>query len=646
MADGITTRETLSLLRRSLIFVWPYRRQVAVKVLLSFVALYLVLFLPWPVKVLIDTVVMGVPIADSPTPYPPYVSPFIDALEGLSPYEMLAAIATVSLIGIAIIGGTSGAGRDSASDQLAEGFDTATQSENQANVSGSSVGGMLGLFEYWYQLRVTHRMNHRLRSMLYARLVALPMTRFADASIGDAVYRVMYDTPSITRVCYDVLVLPVVSLFSIGIAIWTMQYSFADVPELIMIAWLAAPLMLLSTLVMTGITRRRSLASREAGADTTSTIEEGMSNIVAVQSLGANEQQKARFEEDSEQSFKRFRSYTVMTILVNALRYSVVIGLVYFVFIAVVEALVDNRMSPGDYGVLYTYFFQIAGGAAGLGAIWFNLQNNVAGMRRVYQILDARVDAESHGTIVPSEPLSQVSLEHVTFRYEDGTTAITDVSLEARRGEMIALVGSTGAGKSTFAYNIAGFVRPDEGRVLFDGHDIGELDAAYVRQQVSFVFQEPVIFDDSVTGNIAMGHPGADAATVRRAAETAGAAEFIDALSDGYATRLGRAGSTLSVGQKQRLAITRGLVDDAAVLILDEPTAALDPKTEQALVDTLQTEREARLLIVIAHRLSTIRTADRIVFLDEGRVLETGTHDELMRREGGAYRRFVELQSG
>ena len=211
---------------------------------------------------------------------------------------------------------------------------------------------------------------------------------------------------------------------------------------------------------------------------------------------------------------------------------------------------------------------------------------------------------------------------------------------------MIALVGATGAGKSTLAYTLPGFIRPTSGRVLLDGVDLTALDIDCVRENVAFVFQEPVVFDDTVTNNIRMGNPGATAEEVAAAARTAGALEFVEALPDGFRTRLGQGGATLSVGQKQRLAIARGLVSRAPVLVLDEPTAALDPETENALVGALQAERAQRLLIVIAHRLSTIRSADRIVFIEAGRIVETGTHAELMRRRAGAYRRFVELQVG
>ena len=220
------------------------------------------------------------------------------------------------------------------------------------------------------------------------------------------------------------------------------------------------------------------------------------------------------------------------------------------------------------------------------------------------------------------------------------------MSLEGRVGEVLALVGATGAGKSTLAYLVAGYVQPTGGAILYDGVDARDFCVDALRRQVAFVFQEPFVFDDTAAANIRMGNPDATDDEMVAAARTAGALDFIEALPDGFQTRLGRAGARLSVGQKQRLAIARGVVSTAPILVLDEPTAALDPETENALVDALKAERSRRLLIVIAHRLSTIRAADRICFLDGGRIVETGNHAELMAKPDGAYRRFVDLQVG
>ena len=641
------TRETLGLIARSLVFVWPYRKLIAVKLALSLVGVSVVLILPWPLKILVDHVVMGMPVGTAPTPYPPYAQPLLDLMVGLTPFQIVWAIVGISLVGIVLIGAFGqGAASDRAEGELAEGLDTATKSENQANVSDSRVSGLLGLFEYRYQLRATHRINHDLRSMLYRRLMALPMTRFADSSIGDAVYRVMYDTPSISRVCYDILVTPLVSVYAMGVIIWTTQYSFSVLPSVIAMAWLAAPMVLGTTLLMTGITRRRSIASRQAGATTTATVEEGMSNIAAVQSLGATARQRESFAADSAQSFRRFRGYELMNLLLAALQGAVILGLTFYVFYDVANAIIDARMSAGDYAVLYGFFLQIAITAGALGALWFNLQNSVAGMKRVFDVIDMRVDADHHGARRLPGAARRVALEDVSFRYPDGTLALDGVSLEGRVGEMIALVGTTGAGKSTLAYTLPGFIRPTAGRVLLDDTDLAALSVDCVRDNVAFVFQEPIVFDDTVASNIGMGNPAASAAEQEAAARTAGALDFIEALPEGFRTRLGQGGATLSVGQKQRLAIARGLVSSAPVLVLDEPTAALDPETENALVAALQAERQKRLLIVIAHRLSTIRSADRIVFIESGRIVETGSHDALMRRPDGAYRRFVELQVG
>ena len=646
-AERIGSAETFRLLGRSLGFVWPYRRQIGVKIALTLIGLSIVLFLPWPIKILIDHVVMGLPVGSSPTPYPPYVGWFVDLLEALAPFEIVWVIIAISLLGIVLVGAFGGGvARDYASGGLSEGLDTATQSENQANASGSRVSGLLGLFEFRYQLRITHRINHGLRTLLFGRLMAWPLTRYSDASVGDAVYRTMYDTPAISRVCYDILVLPIANLFVIGTVIWTTAHSFSAVPSVTVVACLAAPMVLISTFLMTGMTRRRSLASRVAGAETTATVEEGMSNVVAVQGLGASRRQRAAFAADSRESFKRFRAYIVMTLLLITVQSVVTVGLVFYVFFDICEAIIVGRMSPGDFSVVYAYFVQLVGNLSGLGSMWFNLQNNVAGMRRVYDVVDAPVDADLQGHDAIDRLRRGVEIDNVSYRYPDGTQAVREASLHGRIGEVVALVGATGAGKSTLAYLLAGFVHPQAGSVRFDGVDARTLSVDCLRAQVAFVFQEAFLFDDTVENNIRMSAPNATHDEVVEAARVAGALDFIEALPRGFATRLGRTGGTLSVGQKQRLAIARGLVSKAPVLVLDEPTASLDPETENALVAALEAGRRDRLLVVIAHRLSTIRRADHICFMDEGRIVESDSHEELMALPNGAYRTFVELQVG
>ncbi|MCZ6656578.1 MAG: ABC transporter ATP-binding protein [Gammaproteobacteria bacterium] len=648
MSTNIRTRETFSLIRRATVFVWPLRNQLAVKLMLGLIGITAFLIMPWPLKALIDHVIVGMPIGTSPTRYPPFAAPLVDALQGLSPFEMVFWIVAFSVVLVFLIGafGSSGVSRDATDAETAEGYDTATRSENMANVSNSIVGGLLGYFEYRYQLRTTHRLNHRFRSALFKRLLALPMTHFSDASVGDAVYRVVYDTPSISRICYELWIVPILSLYTITVAIWVITYSYSVVPSVVWAAWAVTPAFLVFALLLAGFARKRSTASREAGAATTATIEEGMSNIVAVQSLGASKHTQQRFEDDSAESFKRFRAYYAVVIALILIQSVVGITLILIVFLDVAEAIIKGQMTAGDYAVLFAYFILAYTNAQALGQLWFYLQDNIAAMQRVFQIIDLPVDAQEHGDR-ELPPITQgVTLEDVSFSYADGTRALTDVSIEGKVGEMIAIVGATGAGKTTLSYLIPAFIAPTSGRVLLDGQNIQRFSIDSVRRSVAFVFQEPMLFDDTIENNIRLGHPDASIEDITAAARVAGALEFIERLPDGFQTRTGQAGGTLSVGQKQRLAIARGLVSPANVLILDEPTASLDPETENALISALNAGRESRLLIVIAHRLSTIRTSDRIYFLDDGENVESGSHDELMQKPGGAYRRFVELQLG
>ena len=311
-----------------------------------------------------------------------------------------------------------------------------------------------------------------------------------------------------------------------------------------------------------------------------------------------------------------------------------------------IKIVIDHVVlgTPIDYGVLLFYFKWIRGPTRSMGLMWAELQYHAAGLRRVFALMDMPGE-EDLGHRVLQRVDHGVEFRDVGLVYPDGRRALAGVSLTADIGQIVAIAGPTGAGKTSLASLIPRYPVATEGEVLIDGANVNHATLASLRGQVTYVFQETQLFGDSIQDNIRFGKPNASAEEVKRVARIAGAHDFISILPQGYETRLGTSMSKLSVGQKQRIAIARGLRRDSRILILDEPMSALDPETEEYLVQSLREAARNRLVIVIAHRLSTIAGADKIVFLEEGQLCEAGSHDELMTVPDGHYRRFVELQT-
>ncbi len=643
----ISNREAVQLFRRAFQYVRPFLPRFAVKAVLTSLSLLVSILLAWPVKIIVDHVVLKVPLDQPTTPHPPFIEPLLSPLYGASMLELLVWMAAVQLGLILLIGafGTTSAQRDRASGGLAAGRDTATNTENSANAGWSYAGGLFGLVDYLFTMRLTQALNHHYRSQLYERIQRLPMTSFDDERIGDAIYRVMYDTPSITGLSYQILLTPIVTIVNFGVTVFVLQLTFGAHPEIWWTALAVLPVALLVTAPFSGLVRQRVRQSRTAGSQATATIEEGMSNILAVQSLGGNARERRRFDRDSWRSFTQYRGVVLVVIGIVAAALGGTFLLGGVVFFRVSDLVIGGQLSPGDFALLITYYFQLAGYSGALGRLWIQIQGEAPGLNRVFFLMDLPGEQDPPDSVPLSRIHRAITLEGVDFDYPDGTATLRGIDLEIPVGQITALVGPAGAGKTTLAYLIPRFLEPTRGRVLADGVDLQGVTRDSLRRQVSFVFQETVLFDATVEENIRTGSPRASEAEVRRAAEAAGAHEFIRQLPQGYHTRLGRAGGKLSVGQKQRLSIARALVRDASVLVLDEPTSALDPEMERQLVATLRGARRHRAVVVIAHRLSTIRQADRIVFLDSGRIIESGSHAQLMARPSGPYRHFVNLQT-
>jgi ABC-type multidrug transport system fused ATPase/permease subunit len=619
------------------------------------------LMLPWPMKIIIDHVILGEPIDADVSGFPAYLAPFVLTLRGMTATQIMLwmlvlGVLTVALMGMTLnrtAGGTEGGAFSSAatgavrtaSAELASGHDMATQTENAVNLSASGMGGLLGILEFKINLRLSQSLGHLLRTQLADRILSLPMSRLDDQRIGDSTYRVIYDSTSAVWIFHEITLSLYSSVLLLSMTIGIMLTSYGHAPVVIIAGLMVAPLTFLLSTPVAPLARRLSTASRTTGSTTTTNIEEGMSNVLAVQSLGANKQESSRFNDASKESFKKFRGLIIARLLMGmGGTLAFLLGQIAF-FILMAGHVIAGTYTAGDYFVVLYYFFVLSAVSFSWGFLYADLQSYVAGMARVFRLLDTAVETTVDGVDLPRIQQGLV-MENVGLTYSDGRNALRNINLTAQLGDIVALVGPTGAGKTTLAYLIPALLQASEGKVCIDGTDLKDVSVESLRRQVSYVFQETQLFSDSIFENIRYGNKSASLEEVQAVARTAGAHDFIMALPEGYETNLGTVTSKLSVGQKQRISIARGLLRESRILILDEPTSALDPETEAYLVDALHEAAKEKLVIIIAHRLSTISHADTIYFLEAGEILESGSHEALMSKPDGRYRQYVSLQAG
>lgn len=647
----ISGRVAIQTVGRALKYSLRYDFELAVKGMTQATSIFWILLLPLTGKAIVDFIVVRdiSPPSDANVPF--FFLPIIDYMLTLSVYETAFFLGGLFITMLVLVGayGTDGAQRSSAVAWLAEGEDIATRSENAANNMHSLVSGLYGLFESLWHIRVAQRLNHTLRSDIFHRFKSHSITELSNRANGDVVYRAMYDTPGVSNIIFNLWVGPVTSFVNLVTTILVMFVIFRNEPVVVWGAIAVGPLNFILMLYIAKLSRKYGTLAREAGSKATAVIEEGLANMMAVQGIGSTDIYVEKFRKASWFSFSRFRQVVLVGISGNFIGFIIGANMVYIVFYYLAVPFINQQYSPGDWFVIWGYYGAISASAGWLGRLWLTLQEGIAGMHRVFMILDSELEnvdpvSDLQTSSSSLELRASIQLEDVSYSYPGGREVLSEINLQAKIGEMIAISGPTGAGKTTLAYLIPALISPTKGRLLVDGVEPNQDDLVRLREQVSFVFQETSVFNDTIANNIRMGRRDASLEDVQEAARVAGAHEFIGDLPDGYETNLGKAGAKLSVGQKQRIAIARALVSNKPVLILDEPTAALDPRTENELVRNLRLAREGRIVIVIAHRLSTIRAADRIYVMDDGAIVESGDHESLMRQDG-IYARFVSLQT-
>ena len=645
--DRIDTRADLNLsaifilLSRALALLLNVRSLFVTKVVFASISLLPALAVPWFLKIVVDQVILKQPFNTNEVPFPPFMMPLVISLQNLSPTDIMLSVTGLCIFLLIFFGLRT----DGQHAFMPEGFDSATQSEQLLSSGSSNTSGVWGFIELLLTVRLTQRLANGLRTRLMGRLSHLNMTTLDDQRIGDSLYRVMYDAPMLPEICFKLTIEPVLALLAATLSIYLLGYSYGKVtPELIWIAAAIIPLIILFTGPTSGLVRNAQQKSRAAGATTTNQMEESIENIFAVQSLGGMGREAEKFKDKSADSFRYYRRTILLDNLVLVVSYITIALAGGLAFSLITEKVIEGTLTPGDYAVTFGIFMTLGYTARYVGMYWIELQRNIAAVRRVFFFIDYDTETDK-GNQQLDMIENVVSIENVNFLYPDGRQALFDVNLELRMGELVAIVGPTGAGKTSLAYLLPRYLKPSEGKVTFDGQDIAGAEVKGLRDMVTYVFQEHMLLSDSIRENLLLANPSASEQQMLEACEISGSMEFISQLPDGLNTIIGKSGDTLSVGQKQRLSIARGIIRNTPILILDEPTGSLDTQTENLLVNSLQSIAEDKLVVVIAHRLSTIRSADKIVFLDNGKIMDIGTHESLMQSANSAYRKFVELQS-
>ncbi len=509
----------------------------------------------------------------------------------------------------------------------------------------------------YYYIWINQRINQELRLSLHGRLQALSLRFHADSRVGDAIYRLQQDSAMVTELIEALFVTPLLHIGRHLIA--TAVIALFD-PRVALVFLLAWPPSLWIGYRVSRRLRAGFRAARETNSALTSRIQEILLGIKVVKAYGVEPQMQESFEDHSRKAFDAaFR----VRFLVSAFSVGCFVVISVGVLAATGGAAALTRddadlfaatflavfgFSAWNLGLFSTFKSEVGWASTSLRIIyrmWAKVQDMAIGLDRVFQVLDLEPEIRDTPDAIDVPPLREgVRYRNVSFRYQPDRPVLEGVSLEAPIGSVTALVGPTGSGKSTLVSLLLRLFDPDAGAVEIDGRDLRGLRVASLRAHVAMALQENLLFGDTVRENIRYAVPDASDEAVREAARIACADEFIERLPLGYDTPLGERGAKLSTGQRQRLSIARALLKDAPILVLDEPTASLDADTELRLLRNLHAWGRGRVIFLITHRLGTIRRADQIAVLQDGRLMECGTHDALLARPEGSYRRLVESE--